>query len=111
MFELNQQGAVWVLRGDQPIHAESIPELQELAETCAEQGQPRWVLDLQNVPLIDSAGLEWLWDMHKRFHSHGGTLEIAAPTPLCREILVATRVADHFVIFDDVVTAVGSFAQ
>ena len=111
MWELNQQGAIWILSGDQPINTESIAELDQQIQACFAGAPPKLVLNLQQVPLLDSAGLEWLWDVRHRCEVMGGAFEIAGPTPLCREILQATRLTHHFVVFDDVVTAAGSFAQ
>lgn len=111
MFDRTKQGAVWVISGDKPINSETVPELRTLIEECLSEGQPKLVLNLQQVALIDSAGLETLCDMHQRCSGGGGTLEIAAPTPLCQEILTATRVANRFIVFDSVVSAVGSFAR
>ncbi len=111
MFELSQQGAVWVLSGDQPLNTEGIAELETQLQPCFAGAPPKLVLNLQQIPLLDSAGLEWLLDVRQRCEAMGGTFEIAGPTTLCREILQATRLTHHFVVFDDVVTAAGSFAQ
>lgn len=111
MLEVTKHGAVWMLTSDQSINADCVADLEQRIEPCFAAGQPKLVLSLQHVPLIDSAGLEWIWNTRHRCDACGGGLELAAPSALCREILVATRLSNHFVIFDDVVAAAGSFAQ
>jgi anti-anti-sigma factor len=68
-------------------------------------------MHLGGVQLIDSAGLELLLDVRDRCLRSGGALQLAAPNPLCRDILQATGLASQFAIFDTVTAAVGSFAQ
>lgn len=110
MFTLTKQGAVSVISGDAPLNAEHLPGVAKLIEQCL-SGQPRIVLHLQHVPLIDSAGLELLSETRTRCAQRGGTMELAAPNALCRDILTATRLTERFAIFDDLLAAVGSFAQ
>ncbi|WP_153556072.1 STAS domain-containing protein [Roseimaritima sediminicola] len=111
MLDVKQQGTVWLLAANQPLTAESIETLNQRIEPCFAAAPPKMVLDLQQVPLLDSAALEWIWDVRRRCDACGGAFELAAPTTLCREILQATRMTDHFVVFDNVVSAAGSFAQ
>ena len=77
---------------------------------CCTRGQPRVVLDLQHVPLIDSAGLEALLDSRDECVRRAGTMHLATPNRLCRDILRVTGLDHQFSIFDDVISAVGSFA-
>lgn len=111
MFTLHKQGAVKVLVGTQPLNLQNVPAAAQVCDEALSQGQPRLVCDLQRVPLIDSAGVELLLDLHERCLRRGGALHLAGPTPLCRDILLATHVLSHFTIFDDKLSAVGSFAQ
>lgn len=111
MFERNRQGAVEVVRGDDPLNVDFVPRVLQLLEECRAHGQPRAVLDLENVPLIDSAGLEMLLDVQEDFYRRGGALKLAVRNPLCREILSVTGVAGHFEMFSDANSAVGSFVQ
>ena len=73
--------------------------------------RPRSVLQLTDIPLIDSQGLELLLDLRDRSARCGGAVHLAAPNVLCRDILQATGLAEEFAIFDDLNSAVGSFAQ
>lgn len=111
MFQLSTQGAVAVLTGNQPVKQEQADELATVVRRATEGGQPMVVLDLQRVPLFDSAGLEALLDAQDTIEKRGGDLKMAAPNELIRDLLRVSGVADRFEIFSDVKTAVGSFAR
>jgi anti-anti-sigma factor len=111
MFERTRQGAVDVIRGDDPLNADFVPKVLQLLQACGAHGQPRAVLDLDRVPLIDSAGLEMLLDVQEDFHRRGGALKLAVRNSLCKEILFVTGVGRHFEVFSEAASAVGSFVQ
>jgi len=111
MFEHANQGAVDVIHPDVPLHQEYTGHLGEFLEESLHRGQPRVVLDMKDVPLVDSAGLELLIEVQENYQQRGGALKLAAPSPLCREIFEATGVARRFEVYADVTSAVGSFVQ
>lgn len=109
MFERKTQGAVDVISGNDRISGDHVAELDELFEACLTQGQPQVVLDLQGVALIDSAGLELLLDTQEKYQRLGGTLKLAGPGSLLREILKVTGVGARLELFGDARSAVRSF--
>jgi anti-anti-sigma factor len=111
MFERLTQGAVELIRGDQAINAEHVEDLARLLRECTARGQPFVVLDLEKIPLVDSAGLELLLDYREKFQQHGGALKLSGPNPLCEDILSLTGVGASFEIFRDSLSAVGSFVR
>jgi len=111
MFQMVKQGAVQVLSGDSPLSGEYVAEAQGLAAAALARNQSRLVLDLKDVALIDSAGLEWLLTVRDDCLRAGGSLQLASPGQLCQDILVATGVAEQFAIFDTLAAAVGSYAR
>jgi len=111
MFEWNKHAAVDVVRGAEPINRLTAGDIATLIERHLQAGQPRLVLDLERVPLIDSAGLEMLLNLRDTCQRRGGSMKLAAPNALCRDILLVTDVGTKFEIFGDVTAAVGSFAQ
>lgn len=111
MFERITQGVVDVVRGDRPLNAENVPHLRKMLEACAAAGQPYVVLDLENVPLIDGAGLELLADFREEYARLGGALKLASPNGLCREILTVTGLDERFEVLDNALSAVGSFVR
>jgi anti-anti-sigma factor len=111
MFDRVAQGAVDVIRGDQPLTEEHVSEVAELLSQTLRRGHPFVVLDLEKVPLLDSAGLEWLLDAKETLQQLGGSLKVAAPNPLCAEILSITGVGDGLEIYREVLAALGSFVR
>ena len=74
-------------------------------------GQPIVVLNMSDVPLMDSAGLEALMDVRDTVLLKGGAVKLAGLTQLCEEVLRVTGVGGHFDCYPQVKSAVGSFAQ
>lgn len=111
MFQASKQGAVHVVSGAMALNADNLALARDALEECLGKGQPRLVMHLEGVPLIDSVGLELLLDVRDRCLQRGGALQLAAPNPLCRDILQATDLVQQFAIFDDLNSAVGSFSQ
>ncbi len=109
MFHLSRQGAVDVLEGRGPLNEDSAASVRELLDRCITHGQPRVVISLEEVPLLDSVGLELLLDARDQCLRRGGTLTLAAPNSLCRDILQVTGLNHLIDLHDDVLTAVGSF--
>jgi anti-anti-sigma factor len=110
MFEHSRQGAVDVVTGREPLSTEYAEGASRALHECMQSGQPRLVMDLENVALIDSVGLELLLEVRDACQARGGTLQLAAPNKLCRDILRISGVVDDFELFDDVLSAIGSFA-
>lgn len=109
MFRRTRQGAVNIISGNVPLNQEHADYLINAMEQCFGEGPPRAVFDMQDVPLMDSVGLEKLLVVKESFESRAGMLKIACPNQLCRDILNVTGVANHFEIFRELKTAVGSF--
>lgn len=111
MFEREQIGTVDVIHGADALVEEHLEPFRELLDGCVDEGQPKAVLDLRDVPLIDSAGLETLLEMQEKFEGYGGALKLLVSMGLCRDILDATGVDRQFEIFGETREAVGSFAE
>lgn len=111
MFESEKQGVIGLIRGDSPIHLTSIELLRRVVDPLKDAGQPNLILDMRRIPLVDSAGLEYLLDTFDACRAQGGTLKLLAPTPLVSEILQVTGVSSFFELFSDEVAAVGSFTK
>lgn len=111
MFELTKQGTVHVIGGDAPLNHEHVEQLTALGAECLRSRRPQIVCDLRKIPLIDSAGLEFLLNLRDDCWRAGGSVSLAGPGPLCRDILVVSGVAEHFALFDGLTEAVGSYSQ
>jgi anti-sigma B factor antagonist len=111
VFERTQKGAVTVVSGNVPLNRENVPLASQHLLACLADGQPMAVLDLGDVPLIDSSGLEFLLDSQDEFARRGGAVKLARLSPLCRDVLHVTRVERYFEIHANVMDAVGSFLR
>jgi anti-sigma B factor antagonist len=67
------------------------------------------VINLSQVPFIDSKGLEALLDYHNKIRKRGGSIKIANPNPLCNEIFNITNMTTYFEIYFDLERAGKSF--
>jgi len=111
MLSVEPQGAVDVVRLNGPLNHESAEQLVETVQSGLADGQPMVVLDMSNVTLMDSAGLDALMDVHDTALLKGGVVKLAALNPLCSDVLRVTGVGGHFETFREVKIAVGSFVQ
>lgn len=111
MFEHETHGAVHVILGDDPLNVEYIDTVAKLLDECLGAGLPRAAVDLQKVPLIDSAGIELLLEYRDKCQRSGGDLKLAAPNRLCEDILCVTGVEQELEVFSDILLAVGSFVR
>ena len=111
MASIEKQRAVDVVRGRLSLNHEYVEELAAAFEECALGGQPLAVFDMQRVGLVDSAGLELLFDVQDGFSRRGGDLKIAAANGLCRDILKVVDDTHRLEVFDKVEEAVRSFLQ
>jgi len=86
--------------------------LQDLSATLHDllkQGYPRIVLNLSQVPFLDSAGLGELIACLKRARQRGGDVRLLRPTLRVRDLLEMTALTRVFRIFDDEPEALASF--
>lgn len=109
MFRRSRQGAVSIIAGSSALNGESAEYLTNAMEQCCGEGPPRIVLDMSEIPLIDSAGLESLLTIQESIEARSGMIKLAGPNALCRDILSVTGVSNHFEIHREVKAAVGSF--
>lgn len=110
MFKQSLQGAITVLSGDDVLNEETIESATAVTQRCLNQGQPRIVINMEQIPLMDSVGLEFLLETRDQCVERGGVLKLAAPNALCKDILKITGIDEELEVFDDAVLAAGSFA-
>jgi phosphoserine phosphatase RsbU/P len=66
--------------------------LERALTTYVDNGQPKVVLDLSGVSLVDSAGLTALLRVHRHAVAHGGWLRLVNPRPRVRRIIQTANV-------------------
>lgn len=110
MIQHTLQGAVDIVAVlDALTHANADAAAASI-EKALRPGQPRVVLDLKQVALCDSRGLELILDLRDRCLRRGGALKLAGATHLCHDILRVTGLLDQIEYYPGVVEAAGSFA-
>lgn len=93
-IEQIQHGTVLVLVPDRALIEEDTEELARRVRECFQAGNVKIVVQLNNVPFIDSAGLETLLVLYGEALALGGELKISSPTDIGRDILTATRLTN-----------------
>jgi anti-anti-sigma factor len=96
-----QAGGAWVLGPREAITQAECDELRNTAEETAGSGGTLMV-DLAEVPFIDSAGLEMFLELNRNCRERGGRLKLVGLNETCEEIFRVTDLADRFDIYQSV---------
>lgn len=94
------------VNGDVELHSAANLR-QELQRVC-EQPHVHCIVDMSEVPFIDSTGVGVLVGALKRAHEQGGTLTILAPQPRVRRVFEITGLLDSLIIHDSLQAATGN---
>jgi anti-sigma B factor antagonist len=95
-------------KGKMMIPAES--NLREFVREAMEAGSRGVLIDLQDVPMIDSWGIGELVWAYTTVTKRGGKLKLLKPSPKVFDILEITRLMTVFETFQDETEAIDSFA-
>ena len=87
---------------------EGTERLGAAVRRLASAGRLHLVVNLEDVPLIDAAGLGALADAYLVVTRHGGTFKLAHLTKRLHDLIVITRLVTVFDIVDSVEDAVCS---
>jgi anti-sigma B factor antagonist len=91
---VEEQGGWAVARVSGDLDLTTAPRLRERLVQVVVGGQPRVVLDLQDVDFVDSTGLGVIVGLLKRTRSQGGDLRLVSTRSGLRRILALTSL-DH----------------
>jgi anti-sigma B factor antagonist len=83
--------------------------LRRSVEQLVADDQKYLLINLENVPMIDSSGIGCLVKSFTHVKNKGGKLKLLKPTRLARQLLSITGLLSVFETFDDEATAVASF--
>lgn len=84
-------------------------ELRKSVEQLLANNQKYLLINLANVPMIDSSGIGCLVKSFTHTKHNGGKLKLLKPTRLAHQLLSITGLLSVFETFDDEATAVASF--
>ncbi len=87
------------LKGEIDLHTCSL--LRDALRELIEQGCYRIVINLAEVPYLDSAALGVLVDAVRRVREHEGSISLVQTTPFVRRAFEITRLVKIFQLYDD----------
>jgi anti-sigma B factor antagonist len=91
------------------IDSSNASELEGTFKELADDGRYRLVIDLSGIEYMSSAGLRALVASLRESKKHHGDLRIADPSERMSEVLNLAGLDSVFSIYDDSVSAVGSY--
>jgi anti-anti-sigma factor len=104
-------GGVVVLSVAGEMKMENCGALKERVRSLLEQDRRNVVLDLGQVPWMDSAGLGQLVSVSVTTRNAGGLLKLVNLTRRVKELLTMTRLAPQFDTYDSEGAAIASFSS
>jgi anti-sigma B factor antagonist len=88
---------------------EGAGQLRDKVRSLLQQGKTSLLVNLGAVPYIDSAGLGELVQAYAVAKKQGGALKLVNATKRLKDLLVITKLATVFEMFDDEATGLASF--
>ena len=85
--------------------------LRDAVRRCSEDGNCKFVLNLEDISYIDSCGLGELVATYTSACNRGGNVNLLNPSKRTMELLELTRLSEVFDIFNDENTAVQSMSS
>jgi anti-sigma B factor antagonist len=107
---VERDGAVAVVIVNGDVDAGTAPRLRQQFDKLLGDGEQNFVIDLSQVPFMDSSGLATLVQLFKRVRIGHGDVRLCGLQPEVRRIFELTRLDRVFDIFPDRAEAVASFA-
>lgn len=89
---------------------ESLDRTSETLKDLLDAGEVHFLLDLQEVPMIDSSAIGLLVRYLTAAKQHGGSLKLLNPSKFVLQTLKLVRVLSVFEVFEDLQLAVASFS-
>jgi anti-sigma B factor antagonist len=109
-FTVTEFNRVDVLIVDGIVNSETSPQFNSILNERLDQNEHKnLVIDLQDVTYMSSAGLRALVSALKRARAEGGNVCLAALSMRVREVMELAGLMEVFPIYDERITAVGSF--
>lgn len=104
-------GNVTVLVPHGPLITDELPSFRKTLDTATESRMGRVVIDMREVPFLDSTGIEALLTISGHVPGALARPRLAGLSDTCREALDLTDVLHRLDVFDTVENAIKSFAR
>ncbi len=108
-IEMQEVGTVAVLSPQGALADEDATQFADALMVHLNHPNPRVAISLQNVPYMDSQGLDVLITAADELMDQGNRLKLVAVGSTCREILELTGLSSRFQFFEDSSSAARSF--
>ncbi len=108
-YKTRQEGNVTVIELSGEIDVSCAPQLKDLLQGLIDDGKTQLLVDLTEVPFMDSSGLGLFVNAFKRIQQTGGAIKFANPQEALRKVFSLTQTDKVFSIFDSVDEGLGSF--
>ncbi len=95
-------GGKTVLSPVTALTQKNIDQLETLFNLLMKKNITELILDLKQVPLLDSRALEVLVDMNSKLADSGGRLTLSNLNDVCRDILICVRLINRFVVIGQI---------
>jgi anti-sigma B factor antagonist len=99
-------GTVLSVRGK--VMFDTQPPLGDALNVALKEPRPRIVVDLHEVAICDSTGLQLLIDAHRQAAAAGGWLRLCRPRPLVQRVLEVTNLDEVLPVYPGVEAAVSA---
>ncbi len=108
-IDVNKEKAIVlvVVKGD--LDASSAPDLRAKFEELVGQGENQYIIDLSDVPFMDSSGIAALVNLFKRVRIGAGDVKLCGLQEEVAKVFELTRLNRVFDIFEARAEAVASF--
>ncbi len=101
--------AVVTVHGEITLNKGTDVEVRDKVRSLVQQGFTKLVLDLGDVPYVDSAGLGELTHAYVSAKRAGGEVKLARPTKRLSDLLAITKLVTVFECHDSEAAAIASF--
>jgi anti-anti-sigma factor len=102
-------GVATYLQPNGALVEEHLGDLRTAVQGATRNGPVHIVVDLSLVPFLDSAALEYLLDLSATQREAGGSLRLASPSAVGRDVLAMTRLDRTIAVYQDLESAGRSF--
>lgn len=108
-LDVQRMGSVLVLSPRGAVAQEDVEIFAAAVAEHRKRTNGRMVLELSEVPYMDSQGIEALWDFADCQREAGQSTRVAGAGELCREIMEITGLAEQLDFYNNAESAVRSF--
>ncbi|MFA7005480.1 MAG: STAS domain-containing protein [Verrucomicrobiia bacterium] len=101
----SKSGAASVIKVADRLDAQSGPDFEKACDRLIQEGEKLFVIDLESLSYISSAGLRSLLVLGNRLKETGGSMRICCLGGIVKQVFAAAGFTSIFPVFDSVAAA------